>query len=261
MSVQDYEERREARRDRLEGAAERAQAQSDSAFKRARGAVAGIPFGQPILVGHHSERRHRRDLTRSDAAMRRGVEASRRAGELRSRAAGVGRGGISSDDPEAVAKLRVKLADMLDRRDQAKLTNRQFRKGGWDNVEAISEGTRENCKRTMAQCPWIKKPFPSYYFSNLSGNIRRVRQRIEELEAAETAPEREPIEGEGFSVFEDRDENRVCVEFPERISREGCQRMRSAGFRWNRRLTAWTRLLKPGVMEWGEAAAAQAVTL
>ena len=34
----------------------------------------GIPFGQPILVGHHSERRHRRVIERADHAMRRSVE-------------------------------------------------------------------------------------------------------------------------------------------------------------------------------------------
>ncbi|WP_132290495.1 DUF3560 domain-containing protein [Kribbella sp. VKM Ac-2568] len=30
-----------------------------------------IPLGQPILVGHHSERRHRRDIERMDRLMQR----------------------------------------------------------------------------------------------------------------------------------------------------------------------------------------------
>lgn len=45
-----------------------------------------IPAGQPILVGHHSERRHRRDLERMDRAMGRGVEAAAEAREAARRA-------------------------------------------------------------------------------------------------------------------------------------------------------------------------------
>jgi hypothetical protein len=46
-----------------------------------------IPMGQPILVGHHSERRHRRDLDRIDRNMQRTVEESREAQRLHQRAA------------------------------------------------------------------------------------------------------------------------------------------------------------------------------
>lgn len=38
-----------------------------------------IPLGQPILVGHHSEGRHRRDLARMDTNMGKGVEATKTA--------------------------------------------------------------------------------------------------------------------------------------------------------------------------------------
>ena len=36
-----------------------------------------VPLGQPILVGHHSEKRHRKDLTRIDDAFRQGEGTSR----------------------------------------------------------------------------------------------------------------------------------------------------------------------------------------
>ena len=73
--MNNYEQRQEARRVRLEKAAERAQAESASRFQRMNEMQDSIPLGQPILVGHHSEKRHRRDLARIDANMRRGVEA------------------------------------------------------------------------------------------------------------------------------------------------------------------------------------------
>ena len=60
-----YEERLQARKERLEARAGTAAARSDAAYNRSRKATEGIVMGQPILVGHHSEGRHRRDLARS----------------------------------------------------------------------------------------------------------------------------------------------------------------------------------------------------
>lgn len=67
----------------VERAAERADRFADYSGKRASeadaarkavGAIAGnIPFGQPILVGHHSERRARKDAERIENGMRRAV--------------------------------------------------------------------------------------------------------------------------------------------------------------------------------------------
>ena len=37
-----------------------------------------IPMGQPILVGHHSEGRHRRDLDRTERLCRRGMDEAER---------------------------------------------------------------------------------------------------------------------------------------------------------------------------------------
>jgi hypothetical protein len=54
--------------------AEVAQSRADGHWRGERAILDGIPMGQPILVGHHSERRHRRDLERADSHMRRGLE-------------------------------------------------------------------------------------------------------------------------------------------------------------------------------------------
>lgn len=56
-----------------------AAARRDAAVQTSDDAVAGIPMGQPILVGHHSETRHRRALARSDANMRRALDENKRA--------------------------------------------------------------------------------------------------------------------------------------------------------------------------------------
>ena len=110
--MNEYEQRQEERKARYLELAEKADRASETASGRATGILSVIPAGQPILVGHHSERRHRRDLATVDRQMRKSIDETNKADHYREKAAGVGKAGISSDDPEAVVKLRLKLAGM-----------------------------------------------------------------------------------------------------------------------------------------------------
>ncbi|MFC6883523.1 DUF3560 domain-containing protein [Actinomadura yumaensis] len=78
----------EDRADRYAGYGSTAAARSTAAHERSNAAVDGIPAGQPILVGHYSERRHRRAIERSHAAMRRSIEEAGKAEYWADRAAG-----------------------------------------------------------------------------------------------------------------------------------------------------------------------------
>src|SRR4030095_10447651 len=103
-----YEEKLEARRERLLARAEKHRAISEASFKRVERITSMIPLGQPILVGHHSERRARKDQERIHNGMRKGIDEGKYADNLEARAEGVGTAGISSDDPEAVVNLKEK---------------------------------------------------------------------------------------------------------------------------------------------------------
>jgi hypothetical protein len=69
-------ERKENRIEKLEEYAENAEKRSDQAYQKAHRVMSFIPMGQPILVGHHSERRHRRDIKRIDNNMKKSIEES-----------------------------------------------------------------------------------------------------------------------------------------------------------------------------------------
>ncbi len=73
------QERAKAKAERYEEWADKAQQRSDEAFERSSKAVEHIPFGQPILVGHHSEGAHRAALKRSWQAMDKSVEEMHKA--------------------------------------------------------------------------------------------------------------------------------------------------------------------------------------
>lgn len=83
------EERQAMRAERFGEYSGNAASRSEQAAERSTEIVSHIPMGQPILVGHHSEKRHRRDLERADNAMRRAVCEMRKSNYWEDRAVGV----------------------------------------------------------------------------------------------------------------------------------------------------------------------------
>ncbi len=159
-------------------------AKASEAFTNARKATEHIPFGQPILVGHHSERRHRNDLAKSDSAMRAGCESLGIADEHTAKADGLEaqlERTIFSDDADAIERLQEKIKRLESERDEMKRLNAIFRKGGRD---ALPEKVRAGWDRLVKTCPYEKVPFPAYALSNSGAEIRRCRKRIEDLKSA-----------------------------------------------------------------------------
>lgn len=66
-------DRAEERADRFETYSESRAADADAAQRYVASIADGIPLGQPILVGHHSERRARKDAERIENGMRKAV--------------------------------------------------------------------------------------------------------------------------------------------------------------------------------------------
>lgn len=82
------QERAKNKADKLQGYAQNAHKRSSQAFKSSdvSESATGIPFGQPILIGHHSERKHRRTIEKANRAMDKSIEESQKADEYESRA-------------------------------------------------------------------------------------------------------------------------------------------------------------------------------
>ena len=250
MPREDYEDRQERRRERLEGRAIAKHAEAKSRWA-ASDRLSQVMNGQPVLIGHHSEERHRRDIDRMWGNLHKGCEAYETAQDLERRAASVGSAGISSDDPEAVAKLRAKLESLTGGRDRMKAINAAWRKHGKprpDNAEAWGRIAQtlgfnvDNVRLDMARDFMHRAPY-TYAVTNIGSEIRRLEQRIKDLEQAETMPDREAIEGEGWRIWEDRDENRLFITHDAKPSAEVRTALKRHGFRWNRYATAWSRLL------------------
>lgn len=243
----DYEERKEERIDRYRYRAEKNREESESRHNAARTISSFIPFGQPILIGHHSEKRHRRDLDKIDNNMRKSCEASDKAAYHDAKAdAAESNRAISSDDPEAIVKLKEKLADLLAQHANMKAVNAAHRKYVKNSVSldasGLSEADKIRIRNYKSEYSWEPNPYPPYALSNRNANIKRVRERIVSLEELDKA-EHVETEHDGFTVVENVDENRVQVIFPGKPSAEIRKLLKGNGFRWSPRAVAWQRQL------------------
>ncbi|EGY9635542.1 DUF3560 domain-containing protein [Salmonella enterica subsp. enterica serovar Rough O:c:z] len=72
-------DRQEQRAGRFSGYSEKRAGESEQTLEQVDALASVIPFGQPILVGHHSERRARRDAQRIENGMKRAVMLFERA--------------------------------------------------------------------------------------------------------------------------------------------------------------------------------------
>lgn len=168
-----YRERREARAEkRREWAASRA-AKSDAAHERSHALASMIPFGQPILVGHHSEGRHRADVARIENGMRSFVDNARMADRHEQAADEIERQlatSIYDDDPDAIERLAEKIARLEAKRDRMKAENAEFRKANREALKAMGAYDRHQAM-----------PHASYTLTNLGATIRNAKQRMERL--------------------------------------------------------------------------------
>ena len=257
-----YEAKQEARRERLEAAADKADARAAGAYSRAdlREEASGIPLGQPILVGHHSEGRHRRAIERAENAMRRSVEEGKHAEELRAKAAGVGTGGISSDDPEATEKLAAKIKAAEDKQTFMKSANALLRKAMKAGACPINEnaefrafakdlakvlGTEDAtaAAKAMLEPDFAgRRGFASYQLTNNNANIRRMKLRLEQLQRDQNREDKEH-EFDGVTVKENTEENRVQFIFDGKPDSDVRAILKQHGFRWAPSQNAWQRHL------------------
>lgn len=243
MSIgrKDYHERKEARIDHMEERAARAQAESAAASHAAHEIMRLIPSGQPILVGHHSERRHRRDLDKIDRNMRKSIEADKKAAYYASRAESAASNcAISSDDPDAVEKLEAKLAKLQAAQEKDKALNVYYRKHKTvKGFPGISDAEANRADKELSEMrEGIRRPVPSWQLSNRNAEINRLKKRIASLHQVDQM-EHVEIDFDGGQIVTNEEVNRVQILFDEKPDEATRSKLKTYGFRWSPREHAW----------------------
>jgi hypothetical protein len=259
-----YEIKQAARKARLEERAAGAQDASNTVYKQVRTMASAIPFGQPILIGHHSEGRDRNYRNKISRGYQKSFELSAKSEHYAQKAASVGTGGISSDDPDAIAKLSAELASLQSNQDRMKAANKAIRAStvpekqiaglvalGFTESQATGLLTKDFCGRIG---------FPNYSLTNNNANINRIKKRIAELEQRRTRATVEKVdEDAGFTYREDTEDNRVHIVFPDKPDEATRAVLRSYGFKWSpsRPGKPWVRQLTNAGIYAGRQACAE----
>lgn len=103
-------ERAENRAERFEDYSDKRMNDAETARKAVAAIADNIPFGQPILVGHHSEKHARRDAERIENGMRKAVRMWETSGYWKSRAAGAISAAKYKERPDVRAR-RIKTIE------------------------------------------------------------------------------------------------------------------------------------------------------
>lgn len=237
---QDYYERREARRERLEARAEKARQEAQNLYANAHDMASIIPFGQPILVGHHSEKKDRKYRERIVNTFRKSFETSKKADYYAEKAEDVGNGGISSDAPDALELLEKKLAEREKAHAWMKEVNKAFKKGD-AALLALGMTQAEIDQMRTAIPSYERQPYPYFSLANNNANIHRIKARIARLKAAANhVTTKTPFEG--GTIVDNVEENRLQILFSEKPEAETRAKLKSHGFRWSPRAGAWQRM-------------------
>ena len=123
-------ERAEERADRMETYAEHRANDADRAHKAVSAITDNIPMGQPILVGHHSERHARRDAEKIENEMRRAVKMWEQSKYWQSRAAGAIRHAKYKELPSVRAR-RIKGLEADKRKHERTKKEKEFQLKFW----------------------------------------------------------------------------------------------------------------------------------
>ncbi|WP_437802503.1 DUF3560 domain-containing protein [Sorangium sp. So ce693] len=248
-----HEEKRRERIERMKGRAARERRRAESTYQRARQLGEVIPLGQPILVGHHSEGRDRRYRDKIRRTYDEAFKGMNRAEELERRAAAAERNtAISSDDPDAIVKLKAKREALEEVRallPQAQKVLKTSKDRNAARAALAALGFAPVYITRLTPDPPLDRWAVSTVRQNTTGELTRLRRRIEELEQRAAAPRPAAAQFGDARIYEE--DNRVRIRFedgkPPKALRE---RLGGHGFRWAPSIQVWQRKASTAAWYW-----------
>lgn len=250
------EDRQAAFREAFEDAAARYTALT-RAYLSAHGRVMSSMITGPARFPVESNRK------KSDTADKRAQEASEYLGKARTRLLKVLRGRIDNSLAAQLAEAETKLAAREAAQARMKAVNSAHAKFQKDAASLdksdLSDADKELIRAHKPRYSWEPHPFAPYELSNNNAEIRRMKDRVEELKRRAEASEAEPKDGapvaEGVRVVRNAEAGRLQLFFDEKPSEEIRNDLKANGFKWAPSQSAWQRQLTANA----EAAATQVI--
>lgn len=164
---------------------------------------------------------------------------------------------ILSSDPDAAEQLRQRIADLEQRQERMTAENVIVRKYQRDRKAGLNIDTADQAALQSLQAlgyppgearicldALVTPDFagrighPAYELTNNNANIRRLRERLEQVKETQATPAT-TIEGTSARFEDVPADNRVRLFFPGKPSADIRDRLKSNGFRWAPTLGCW----------------------
>lgn len=240
-----FEERKQNRIDHANEQAQKNEQKAESLYNQAKKMASVIPFGQPILVGHHSEQRDRNYRNKIHNTFGKSFEAQDKAAYYERKAEAIeNNNAIFSDDPQALDKLKEKLKSLQDAQEFMKAANKCIKKQDKTAFLKLPFATEKMWEQLIIPDPLHGMGFASYRLQNNNANIARIKKRIEFLEN-QAGKATQEIEINGVLLVENTEANRLQLFFSGIPAEEIRKKLKQNGFRWCRSEGAWQRHLTP----------------
>ena len=179
-------DRAEDRAERFEDYRDKRADDAARAHDQVRQIADGIPFGQPILVGHHSERHARKDAERIQNGMRKAVQAFETADYWKQRAAAAIEHAKYKERPDVRAR-RIKTLEADQRKQQRVIAQAQTYLKAWQREgltmeQALHVANFSHVSRCFTLAEYPRDPPASQYegamglWSALSDGVITVAQ-------------------------------------------------------------------------------------
>ena len=197
-------------------------------------------------AGGFNMRKHNKQMAREDSLWKEYDEIK----DLLHKMESVGTGAVDLADPHAREILTDQLQKLQARLDRNKAMNAYYRKH--KSFAGFPELTDEAAARLDAQfaetrqrCPWIDKPCPDYELTSLRGKIKRVEERIAELDKRAKQAEQlaDNTKFDGGEIVRNLEADRLQIIFDEKPDEDTRAALKQNGFRWSPRYGAWQRQL------------------
>ncbi|MBQ4558682.1 MAG: hypothetical protein IJA61_04840 [Clostridia bacterium] len=155
---------------------------------------------------------------------------------------------IYSDDALAIEKLEVKIDSLTEYQNKMKNVNAYYKKNKTlDGCELLDEKEIRELKEKLVIFHYYSQPYPSFELTNNNQNLHRLQDRLENLkklkERANTENENKYLKVEGLEVVEDATDMRIRIIFDEIPNEETRTLLKSYGFKWSPKNSAWQRQL------------------
>lgn len=143
-------ERAEERADRFEDYSDKRGQEAEGARKAAARIADNIPFGQPILIGHHSERHARRDAEKIENGMRKAVSLWETSAYWTERAAGALHAAKYKERADVRAR-RIKKLESEERKMRKNIAEAEaLIRTGWNVLRVADEDGKAETARALA---------------------------------------------------------------------------------------------------------------